>query len=74
MSGNVLNRVNMVIQARGYKQYVVAERAGFKPKDFSDLLNGRKTFKAEYVKPICEALGVTPNVLFGFEDLPPTTA
>ena len=39
MSGNVLNRVNMVIQARGYKQYVVAERAGFKRKDFSDLLN-----------------------------------
>lgn len=70
MTGTIVNRVNEVIQTKGYKQYVIAERAGFKPKDFSDLMNGRKTFKAEYIMPICYALDVTPNVLFGFEEIP----
>lgn len=70
MSGTIVDRINKAIQAKGYKQYTVAERAGFKPKDFSDLLNGRKTFKAAYIMPICYALDVTPNVLFGFEEMP----
>ena len=70
MTRTIVSRVSEVIQVKGYKQYIVAERAGFKPKDFSDLMNGRRTFKAEYVMPICDALNVTPNVLFGFEDIP----
>jgi len=69
MQETVLERVNAVIRIKGFKQYAVAERAGFKPKEFNDLIKGRKTFKAEYVKPICKALEVTPNVLFGFEDI-----
>ena len=65
-----LNCVSEVIQTKGYKQYIVVGRAGYKSKDFSDLMNGRKTFKAKYIMPICYALDVTPNVLFGFEELP----
>ena len=69
MPGTILERVNDVIHVKGYKQCAVAERAGFSPKEFNDLIKGRKTFKAEYVKPICAALDVSPNVLFGFEDI-----
>lgn len=58
-------RVSQIIKAKGYKQCVIAEKAGFSPKDFSNLLCGRKTFKTEYVNPICNALGVTPNDIFG---------
>lgn len=67
MAVSIITRINALIQEKGYKQYIIAEKAGFKDKEFSALLNGRKTFKAEYVNPICYALGVTPNVLFGFE-------
>lgn len=69
MQGTILDRVNDVIRIKGYKQCAVAVRAGFSPKEFNDLIKGRKTFKAEYVKPICTALDVSPNVLFGFEDI-----
>jgi len=68
MSRGIASQVNRVIQEKGYKQYVIAERAGFTAKEFSDLLNGRKIFKAEYVKPICFALEITPNTLFGFSE------
>lgn len=58
-------RVNSIIKEKGYKQCAIAERAGFSAREFSDLLHGRKTFKSEYINPICKALGITPNELFG---------
>ncbi len=61
-------RVSALIKEKGYKQRAIAEKAGFEPRDFSNLLNGRKTFKSEYICPICKALGITPNELFGFVD------
>jgi len=60
-------RVSSIIKRKGYKQGAIAERAGFTAKEFSDLLCGRKTFKSEYVCPICKALGITPNELFGID-------
>ena len=57
-------RVKAIIKEKGYKQYIVAKKAGFSPQDFSSILCGRKTFKADFVNPICSALGVTPNELF----------
>ncbi len=61
------DRVRTIIREKGLKQNAVAEKAGFSPKSFNDLLMGRKTFKVEYITPICEVLGVTPNDLYGFE-------
>lgn len=67
MEKTIVTRLNELIRSKGYKQYVVAEKAGFTSKELSDLLNGRKTFKAEYVRPLCKALCITPNELFGFD-------
>ena len=43
------------------KQKAVAERAGFTEQMMSDMLQGRKVIKAEFVPAICQALGVTPE-------------
>lgn len=60
------DRIREIIRDKGLKQNAVAEKSGFSPKAFNDLLMGRKTFKVEYITPICEALGVTPNDIYGF--------
>ena len=53
---NVISKIRYIIKDKGYKQCVVAEKAGLSPQDFSNILCGRKVFKVEYVKPICIAL------------------
>lgn len=60
-------RVKAIIKEKGYKQYIIAKKAGFSPQDFSSILCGRKTFKADFINPICYALSITPNELFGIE-------
>ncbi len=62
---NVIVNIKNIIAEKGYKQAAIAKKSGFTTKNFSELLCGRKTFKAEYVNPICNALDVTPNELFG---------
>lgn len=68
MGTTMAERLKAIIDEKGYKQYVIAERAGLTAKELSDLLTGRKTFKADYVKPLCKALWITPNELFGCVD------
>ena len=46
------------------RKKVVAERAGFTDQQFSDMLNGRKVIRAEYVLPIAKALMVDITELF----------
>jgi transcriptional regulator with XRE-family HTH domain len=57
----IADNIKSVIQEKGYKQKNVAFKAGFSEKAFSDLLNGRKTIKAEMIPGIASALGVSPN-------------
>ena len=45
--------------------------AGYDPKKFNALLRGRKRLTSDDVVPICKALGITPNELFGIDH--PTT-
>lgn len=59
----VLN-IRKLICEKGLLQKFVAEQSGFSPQEFSDLLNGRKVLKAEYIPRIAKALGVTPNDLY----------
>lgn len=61
------SNVKKIIESRGLKQNYVAQQIGLHPKTFNALLNGRKTFDVVYVVPICNALGITPNQLLGFE-------
>lgn len=51
-------RIRERIAERGMKQAAVAERAGFTEQQFSDMLNGRKIIRAEYLPRIAEALGI----------------
>lgn len=56
-----------LIEKSGFKQKAIAIRAGYNPKNFSNMLNGRKTITAKDIIPIAKALGVEPNDLFGFQ-------
>ena len=59
--------IKTLIVESGMKQKVVAERAGFTEQMMTDMLNGRKVIKAEFVPALCRALGVTPNRLFQWD-------
>lgn len=72
--GKVMNNDRMtdnikdLIMESGMKQKVVAERAGFTEQMMTDMLNGRKVIKAEFIPAFCRALGVTPNRLFRWDE------
>ena len=61
-----------IIDEKCLKQSAVARAAGYDPKKFNALLRGRKRLTSDDVVPICKALGVTPNELFGIDH--PTTS
>lgn len=67
MNGLAAENLRKAINASGMKQKVVAERSGFTDQMLTDMLNGRKTIKADFIPRICHALHVTPNELFGWE-------
>ena len=56
---NIRDNIRGTIDAKGMKQVVVAERSGFTEQQFSDMLNGRKIIRAEYIPKIANALGVS---------------
>lgn len=64
----VNDNLKSIIKSNGLKQKYVAEKIGFTPQNFSNMLNGRKRFEIENVINICNTLGITPNELFGFND------
>jgi transcriptional regulator with XRE-family HTH domain len=68
MESTIAKNVKKIIKEKGFKQYVIAERAGFNPKTFSNMLNGRKIIADYDVSKITNALGVTPNDIFGFNN------
>ena len=61
---NIRDNIRGTIDAKGMKQVVVAERSGFTEQQFSDMLNGRKIIRAEYIPKIANALGVSVWDLF----------
>ncbi len=56
-----------VIDEKCMKQSAVARAAGYDPKVFNAMLKGRKRMTSDDVVPICKALGITPNELFGID-------
>lgn len=66
----VTETISKIISDRCMKQSAVARAAGYTPKQFNDLLHGRKRFTADDVVPICKALSITPNELFRYEQKP----
>lgn len=70
----VAENTKRIIEERGLKQKSVAEKAGYSPRVFNDLLNGRKIIRELDIVRISSALGVPPNELFGMTDSEAATA
>lgn len=64
MKNAISGNVRKIIIERGLKQKAVAKNAGYDEKQFSNMLNGRKTITDVDVFRLSVALGVTPNELF----------
>ncbi len=64
----MVESIKEIISRNGIKQKVIAERAGFTEQMMTDMLNGRKIIKAEFVPRLCKALGVSPNRLFRWDE------
>lgn len=63
----VADRVKEVIREKGFKQTVIAKRAGFTTQEFNDMLNGRRLMRAVDIAAIINVLkdtGVDANYLF----------
>lgn len=61
----IIANIKKLLQISGMKQKAIAERSGFSQQEFSNMMNGRKEIKAEYIPAIAKALGVTPNEIYG---------
>lgn len=61
----VIANIKEAIVFKGMKQGVVAERAGFTPQEFSNILNDRrKLLRVEYMPAIAAALEMEVNQLY----------
>lgn len=60
------NRIYQIMRSKKMQQSLVAKDAGLTPKAFNNMLKGRKLIRPEYIEPICHALEVDANTLFGF--------
>lgn len=54
-----------VMKKGGYKQTVIAERAGLTDQQFTDIIKKRRRLDANEMFRLCEVLSLTPNDLFG---------
>ena len=54
----IRQRIRDCINERGIKQYVIAKKAGFSPKQFSAMMTGKRKIYADDIVPICAALNV----------------
>lgn len=63
---SVAENIKRIIKDEGYKQSAIAQKVGMSEKQFNALLNGRKTFTADYLPKICKAIGRSPDEVLGF--------
>ena len=64
MNSCIATGIKCIMASKGIYQKTVAERSGFSNQQFSDMLNGRKIIRAEYLPRIANALDVDVNELF----------
>ena len=60
----LISNVRRVMKQKGSKQCAVADKAGFSPNMFSQMLNERKIITAEHIPYIAHALDVDTNELY----------
>lgn len=68
MNAQVPQNINRIIDEKGLKKCAVARKIGVDTSEFYNMLSGRKLIKLCYIRPIADAIGVTPNDLFGMGD------
>lgn len=68
MTTTIADNIYCILNTKNYKQSAIAKEVGYDARKFNDMLKGRKLIKPEDILPICYALGVTPNDLFGYEN------
>lgn len=56
-----------LIRKRGMRQAEVARAIGIRPQYLHAIIVGERPLSIRYVVPLCKCLGITPNVLFGYE-------
>lgn len=59
-------RIYSILKMKKMNQSAVARAAGLSPKAFNAMLRGRKLIRMDDINPICHALEVSPNELFGY--------
>ena len=52
MKSNIAKNIKSIKKEKGYKKYVIWNRAGYTDKQFNDMLNGRKIIVADDIIPI----------------------
>ena len=65
MKSIIAKNVKDIMQEKCFKQSLVAQKAGYPYKTYSNMLNGRKIITDVDVMKIANALGVEPNELYG---------
>mgnify|MGYP005789881097 CR=1 FL=1 len=56
--------ISKIIEKKGLKQIYVAEKAGYKPQELSDMLNGRKLIKVCDIPRLAKALEVEIDEIY----------
>ena len=57
----IYERINAYVKNSGVKQYVIAQKAGYNPRQFSAMMTGRKSVSGDDVEKICAALNVAAD-------------
>ena len=68
MNHGVPEMVEKIIDEKGMKKCIVAERAGMSAQMLTDIFANRRLLKMCDVVSLARALGCTPNELFGIAD------
>lgn len=66
----ILNNIRNIIFQKGMKHCVVAEKAGFTRQELSNILNGHKLLRVEYIPKLAESIGVEISDLFPIKKCP----
>ena len=64
----IIQNIRTIIKEKGVKQNFVANKAGFTPQEFNNILCSRQLLKTESIVNLCNALDITPNELFMFKN------
>lgn len=64
----IINNVKNIVRESHLKNYAIAEKCGYSPKKFSDLLCGRKRITETDIMKLYKGLNISPNDLFGYKE------